>query len=67
MDMISTVKPTRCTSFSNLFYFGITLYDKVSPIRYSRYIHKRTVMTNGRILQKSITNVHQLILTLVTA
>ena len=22
----SIVKPTRCTSFSNLFYFGITLY-----------------------------------------
>ena len=23
---ISIVKPTRCTSFSNLFYFGIKLY-----------------------------------------
>ena len=23
---ISVVKPTRCTNFSNLFYFGITLY-----------------------------------------
>jgi len=22
----SIVKPTRCTSFSNLFYFGITLH-----------------------------------------
>jgi len=24
--VISIVKPTRCTSFSNLFYFGIKLY-----------------------------------------
>jgi len=24
--MVSTVKPTRCTNVSNLFYFGITLY-----------------------------------------
>jgi len=23
---ISTAKPTRCTNFSNSFYFGITLY-----------------------------------------
>ena len=25
-NIISRVKPTRCTSVSNLFYFGITLY-----------------------------------------
>ena len=25
-NIISTVKPTRCTNVSNLFYFGITLY-----------------------------------------
>ena len=25
-NIISTVKPTRCTSVSNLFYFGMTLY-----------------------------------------
>jgi len=24
--IISIVKPTRCTNFSNIFYFGITLY-----------------------------------------
>ena len=24
--MVSTVKPTRCTSVSDLFYFGMTLY-----------------------------------------
>jgi len=29
------------------------------PVRYSRYIHKQTVMTYGRILHKSITSVHQ--------
>ena len=25
-DMISAVKPTRCTNIPDLFYFGITLY-----------------------------------------
>ena len=25
-NIISVVKPTRCTSVSNLFYFGMTLY-----------------------------------------
>ena len=25
-NIISIVKPTRCTSVSNLFYFGMTLY-----------------------------------------
>ena len=25
-NIISTVKPTRCTKVSNLFYFGMTLY-----------------------------------------
>ena len=25
-NIISTVKPTRCTNVSNLFYFGMTLY-----------------------------------------
>ena len=46
VDMISTVKPTRCTKFSNLFYFGIKLYifQTVFPsiIRSSRpYIQQR--------------------------
>jgi hypothetical protein len=45
----STVNPTRCTNFSNLFYFGITLYmfRMVFPssIRSSRlYIQKQVLL-----------------------
>ena len=39
------------------------LKTRFHPVRYSRYIHKRTVMTYGRILHKSITSVHQMIST----
>jgi len=33
LKIISIIKPTRCTIFQNLFYFGTTLYmfRKVSP------------------------------------
>jgi len=37
------------------------------PVRYSIYIHKRTVMIYERMLHKSITSVHQPVSTLVTA
>jgi len=45
-NIISIVKPTRCTNVSNLFYFGMTLYKfwTVFPsiVRSSRlYIQQR--------------------------
>ena len=47
---ISIVKPTRCTNFSNLFYFGITLYmfRTVFPsiIRSSRLYIQQQVYTH---------------------
>jgi len=45
-NIISVVKPTRCTNVSNLFYFGMTLYmfRTVFPsiIRSSKTVHTAT-------------------------
>jgi len=40
VEYVSTVKPTRCTNVSNLFYFGMTLYmwEKMLQTVYSTFL-----------------------------